>query len=461
MLTTELEQEAALLAQVGWEMESFQRELGALDRVVGNGMLRAADAPLSALNAERAIDEAFAAVGQAREQCERLRSALSRAANHYEWTEHAIGVLEQHVAAQLGYLLGRAAPLLARILLPGVLIAVGGVALGLAALPEKKRAELFSSLGSWFRENSAALTDPRVVTAVRLSVMSADDLGVGTAGIPPQVAAALGDEGLGIFGLDTSALLLMGVGGGVGLFRESPVRVRAGATTQGGSPAASIRDRLERIPDGPEQIRIERISSPGVQDRFEVYLGGTESLSPMSDTEPFDLTSNVASVAGESDGGGAGSYRAAVEAMRLAGIDSTSHISLNGYSQGGLLAAQLAASGDYTVDGLLTVAAPAGQVDVPHTIPYLAIEHSDDLVPALGGFYSSSDPVVVSRRAFDGPPIGEHPVLPAHRLPRYIETAGLIDESTNVRLRETLQRFVHSGAESVTSTVYVAERGRP
>lgn len=461
VLTTELEQEAAEFRHLSHELESCQRELAAVDRVVGGGILSAADAPISALNAEHAMDEAAVAMRQAHEQCHQLSSALSRAADQYEGVEHGIGVLGQHLAAHLGYLLGRAAPLLLWVLLPGALAVAGGVTLALAALPSDKRAEFLGSMGSWFRENSAFLTDPRVTSAVRLSVMSADDVGAGVAGIPPQVAAALGDEGLGVFGLDTSALLLMGAGGSLGLLREAPVRVTAGETTQGGNPAQSVRARLERIPTGPEQIRIDRISSPGTEDRFEVYIGGTETFAPVAGTEPFDLTSNIASVAGGNDGSAAASYRAVEEAMRLAGIDSTSHVELCGYSQGGLLAAQLAASGQYRVDSLLTVAAPAGQVEVPHTIPYLAIEHSDDLVPALGGFYSFSDPVVVSRRVFDEPPAADLPVMPAHRLPRYLDTATLIDESENVRLQQALQRMAHSGSGSVTSTVYFAERVAP
>lgn len=227
---------------------------------------------------------------------------------------------------------------------------------------------------------------------------------------------------------------------------------------RGVSPVENTQDRLERIPSNPHQIRIDRVSAPGVPDRFEVYIGGTEDFSPISSTEPFDLTSNIAAIAGGNDGDGAGSYRATAEALQLAGVDATSHVEFNGYSQGGLIAAQLAASGDYTVDGLVTIAGPAGGVAVPHSIPYLAIEHPDDLVPALGGFFTSSDPVVVTRRAFDGPPQGDQPVMPAHRLTRYMETAALIDESTNLRLRETLQQLSHPPAQSITSTLYFAER---
>lgn len=424
VFTTELVEEATRLSQLGRELESCQRELVYIDRIVGSGILGVADAPISSLRAEQAMDEATSVMGQAREQCETLRNGLSMAAEQYERTDRAIGRLEQHLAAQIGYLLGTIAPVIIAIILPGVLAAATGVAAYLGLLPEKTREALFASIGAWLKNNSMALTDPLVVTAVSLSAMSADDFGAGVVGLPPQMEMALGDEGLGILGINTSAAVLMGAGGAFGLFRETPVRVTEGATAKGISTVENVRDRMERIPGDPSQVRIDRHSSPGEPDRFDVYIGGTEDFSPVSSSEPWDLTSNVAAMAGESNGSAAASYRAVVEAMELAGIDSASSVNFTGYSGGGLIAAQLAASGDYACEGLMTIAAPDGGVAVPHEVPYIAIKHTDDVVTALGGPYSSSDPLVVQRRVFDEPPGPTEPVMPAHRLTRYIDTAA-------------------------------------
>ncbi len=461
VLTTELEEEASRLHGLLWEIENCHRELVALDRVIGNGILNAADAPQSALRAEQAIDEATAALNSATQDCEVLARGVSDAAQHYEWADRFVGQLEQQLAARLGYLLGMVAPVLLALILPGALLAAGGTATFLASLPEKSRKALVASIGSWLKEKSGSLTDPRVVTAVRLSVMSADDAGAGFARLPPQVAAALGDEGLGLLGVDTSASVLAASAGAFGLLRETRVKVTRGESVHGIANARTMQERLNRIPSGPEQIRIDRYSTPGEPDRFEVYIAGTEDFSPITGSNPSDLTSNVSAMAGGSDGSGAGSYRAIEEAMDLAGISSTSRVTFTGYSQGGLIAAQLAASGDFATDGLVTVAAPAGQVAVPHVIPYLAIEHQDDLIPALGGTFSSSDPLIVSRRAFDGSPPSTEPVLPAHRLDHYRDTAELIDQSTNLRLAGVLRELSHARAESVTSTVFLAERVNP
>lgn len=462
VVTTELEEEAARLSAIEIEVESCHRELIHIDSIIGAGLLGAADAPHSGFLAEETLRDASTKMSDAKQACHELRMRVSSAATRYEWAERFINSIEQQLAAQLAFVLGSIAPFVIMLVLPSVLLGGAGVATYVATLPEKDRTKLFAEIRSWLKENSTNLTDPRVVTAVRLSVMSADDAGMGFAHIPPQIATALGDEGLGWLGVDTSAAVLVGAGSTFGLFRETPVKVRQTASVEGVTAADDFQDRVKRIPHDPAQVRIDRYSSPGEPDRFEVYLGGTQDFSPISGDEPWDLTSDVVATAGGTDGSGAASYRAVEQAMQLAGIDENSPVTFTGYSGGGVVAAQLAASGDYSAEGLITLGAPAGQVSVPHSIPYVAIEHTDDLMTGLGGNYVSSDPLVVSRRVFDDLPSPSEPVLPAHRLPRYLDTAVLIDKSPNLRLNEVAQKFSHSHSHShpgsVTSTTYVAER---
>ncbi|MBB5633083.1 hypothetical protein BKA04_001306 [Cryobacterium mesophilum] len=457
VLTTELRDEAGYVALLGIELDACRSGLVWLDRIIGNGILGAADAPLSALQAEEAIDDAVRALAAAREDADRLAMGLRGAAGGYELADRVVDGLGQQLAATLGYFVGSIAPLLAAVFLPGAVIAGAGVAAFLATLPQGSRDAVFGMAGGWLRSNSSALSDPAFVTAVRYGVMSADDAGAGMLHLPPQVAQLLGDEGLGILGVDTSAAVVAGGLAGLGLARESAVAVRPSAT-QEVRGADGIRDRIERIPAEPEQIRIDRYSTPGQADRFEVYVAGTAELALDGDANPWDMTSNLAAMAGGSDGSGAGSYRAVVAAMASAGIDSTSPVTLTGYSQGGLIAAQLAASGQYSIEGLVTVGAPAGQVEVPHDIPYLAIEHTNDLVPALGGTFASSEPLVVRRQLFDGPPPETSVMLPAHQLSNYIETAGIVDRSTNLRIADLLARLGQPHAGSVSSTIYLAQR---
>lgn len=454
VFTTALVEESRRLNRAEGQLNALRRELASLDRVIGNGILAAADAPRSALLAETAIDDGIRALAQAIDDCAVLARGVVSAADGYEAAERFADRLGQTLSAQLGYLVGSIAPILLAILLPGAAVFGAAWFAAFAALPQPSRAAVLSNLKRWFHENSAALSDPGLVQAVRLTVMSADDAAWGVVRVPRELGSLFGDEGLGVFGVDTSAGMVAGLAAGVGLLRETPVRVRTGATATGLSNAEGIRDRVERIPTQSGQVRIDRYSTPGLPDRFEVYIAGTAELSVAGDSEPWDMTSNVTAMSGAE----AGSYRAVKEAMRMAGIHSNSPVTLTGYSQGGLIAAQVAASGDYAVDGLLTVGAPAGQVSVPHDIPYLAIEHSNDLVPALGGAFASSSPVIVRRQLFDGPPPTSEFILPAHQLSNYLDTARLVDASHNGAIGDAVARLNHPHYDTVTSTAYRAER---
>jgi len=452
--TAELLEQSARFRVLAGELDGHRRRLAAFDRVIGNGILGAVDAPRSAVLAEAAMDAAEASLALALQDSLLLGRGLGSAAGGYELADALANRLGQEVAAGLGYLTGAAAPYLLTLAMPGLLLLGGTGAAVYASLTPEDRSHLGTNLKNWFRRHAAALSSPEFAQVLRYSVMAADDAGAGLGHVPPIVAQALGDEGLGLAGVGTSAAVLVGAAGITGLARESSVKVAVSSTTPESQPATGIRDRAERIPAEPEQIRIDRYSTPGSPDRFEVYIAGTAELSTSSSDEPWDMTSNLTAMAG----GSAGSYRAVEEAMRLAGVEPGSTVTLTGYSQGGLIAAQLAASGDYAVDGLVTFGAPAGQVAVPHSIPYLAIEHTNDLVPALGGTFASSEPVVIRRQLFDGPPPPSEYVLPAHRLSNYLDTAGLVDVSDDPRIEAALRRLGHAPTTATTSTVYLATR---
>ncbi|MEO6943394.1 MAG: hypothetical protein ABI053_01625 [Lacisediminihabitans sp.] len=137
-------------------------------------------------------------------------------------------------------------------------------------------------------------------------------------------------------------------------------------------------------------------------------------------------------------------------------------MTFNGYSQGGLLAATLASTGEYDTKGLFTLGGPAGQVEVPHDVPYVAIEHADDLVPATGGMWKSSDPLLVTRNVYAGQTDAGDAFFPAHELSNYRETARLADASDEQRLvaaRDTLHQF-SSGMTTVQTSYFHAVRTR-
>jgi hypothetical protein len=125
-----------------------------------------------------------------------------------------------------------------------------------------------------------------------------------------------------------------------------------------------------------------------------------------------------------------------------------------------MVAAGLVASGDYNAQGLFTVGGVVPQGLVTDAVPWLAIEHTDDLIPALGGTRVAPNAVLVRREAFAGTPIPSDTLLPAHELTRYRETAALVDASHDGRSGAVLAKLnqLGTGATAVTSYRYFARR---
>ena len=450
----ELFEHAARLEDAEALLRSALSELARIDRMVSWTGLRAVDAPLSAAHAEMSIDDATVLLANSSHGSGQLAASLHLAAAAYGFVETSTARMSQSLSAEVGWAAGFAGSILGPLMLVGTLgvIASGvtGFALSQAFAPgaSRPRVEGATDFGR------VALSDPRFVQLVRLGVMSVDDVQLGALKVPQPVAWMLGDEGVGMRGLDSTAAGVIGAAAAAGMLRETAVSVRRTSVLPV-TPASGIADRATRIPSGSDQIRVDSYSAPGRPDRYEVYIGGTADFSPTATVEPFDLTSNLHGLANADPG----ASRALREALAVHGVPAGAELVVTGYSQGGLLAAQLAASGDYRVQGLLTFGAPAGQVEVPPSVPWVAIEHSDDLVPALGGTFASSDAVLVRREAAGD--VTDSPyVFPAHQLERYAETAALADGTYERRLGEATAAFDELGAGSlrVTSTSYQGQR---
>jgi pimeloyl-ACP methyl ester carboxylesterase len=310
------------------------------------------------------------------------------------------------------------------------------------------------------------------VELVRRLVSSTDDAAAGVVGLPWPASFVLGEEGLGLHGVGTSAAGIMAAAGSLGYLRETPVTVRRfpapGMNVPLVLPPAGFGDLANRIPQispGGPQLLIERYGAPG-QAEWVVYIGGTVSWNPEATAEPWDLTSNLAAVADSgSPNSGSGSYRAVVQAMEQAGIGADDPVIMVGHSQGGLVAAQVAASGTFSTAAIATFGAPTAQLDLPPGIPVVFVEHSDDLVPALGGMphlgpaagaavgAAAAVRLTVRREVYATAPVPVGQALPAHNLAAYRDTGVLMDESPEPRLgrfQERLTRLV--GTQPGTSS---------
>ena len=441
------------------ELERVAQELREVGAAIGN-LLGGAWIPLGGRPCITELQFARLRVGEASAAAADLAHALQVAVEEYGRAEARAELAQQSSAAALGSLGGPAIWLLAISLLGWAPFLAGGVGFW-AAVGWLTGTDPLGELRRRALGDPRALTDPAVVRAVELAAASMDELGASAAGAPAPVALMLGDEGVGILGVNTTAATAMAAGATVGLLRETPVRIDRTGISTGGTPPSGAADRLARIPEG-DQVRIELYEAPGRPPAWLVYVGPTESWALSAEDEPWDMTSNLAGVAGQS----AGSVRATELAMAEAGIRPGDDVQFMGYSQGGLVAARLAGAGTWNVVGLETFGAPTGSVELPADLPGIVIRHTDDLVPALGGPHPVSGQLQVEREAYPrGVPIPDDEPLPAHQRSAYLETARAIDAATSPELRAELarldavpQEYASRPGSTITTWTFHAER---
>lgn len=449
--TDELFSAAQQLSSMATQLSLIGHYLSALEREASSTV--GANAPHEAWQARRTIGRAVTVVGTGEAQAHALTVGLTDAAEGYGFVDRFIGSVVQSLSADIAGVAGAIAPVVFLANLPS-LVGSGLVLGGLSMIPGVR-----DGLSGGMREHNEQLTNPLTVTLVREATMAADDFGMGITGIPRPLTDVLGDDGLGLSGHAMAASGVMAIGSLFGLFRETPVRL-ADSKPVAAQPPTGYLERLNRVPDadqnGGAQVVIDRYEMPGEPDRFEVYIAGTVTFNPISGDEPFDMTTNMANAVGP----GSGAYDSVAEAMRLAGIDENSPVQFTGYSQGGGTAAQLAASGDYNTVGLATFGGPTGQVDIPEGFTTVIVEHTDDLVPALGGTQQNEHAVIVERDVFGGRDVPTDYAVPAHHYEYYEETARLMDQARSNQLTESIEQLnrFSEGAVTVTSNQYRFER---
>jgi hypothetical protein len=439
------------LRRLALEASSLRLRLVSIDKLHTLNSLEAAAIPSGAARAEFDIDQAQMALGQLEVQARAIEWALGTAADGYTFVERFASRLGMEISGAIGGLLGRILPFLGLAALPAVAAGVSGIALGASSQP--------GGVSRLMRENNGLLTNPVVPEMVRQAVMGSDEFILGAVGLPPSLATALGQAG--ITGLGFTAASVLGLGRGT-VLTETPVRLVATSPIPATAPASGFAERLGRVPDpdvnGGSQVVIEKYTAAGQPDRFGVFVAGTVTFSPVADHEPWDMTSNFGNAAGADSG----SVAAVREAMRLAGIGADDAVQLTGYSQGGAVAAQVAATGAYNVQGLATFGSPIGQIELPTTVPTVIVEHLDDIVPATGGSQDNEHAVIVRRDVFGGRDIPHHYAVPAHHYEYYEQTARLMDAAASDQVTDAAARLdSFASGTTVTSTAYRFERVTP
>lgn len=399
--------------------------------------------------AQHAFHQAALAAQKLRE----LAQATAEGSRQYSQREHYLRQVSENLSSTLMWNLGRVMPGLIASFGPEV---IGGVAIVLALAAARRLTpgspfdQFVTRLEHSLPDSGQFLSQPLVVQATAHLTSGADDFVAGLLGLPQpaQRGAPAGEDlvagaaiaGLGLVGSKT--------------LQETRVRVHQDSTSETPAPEG-YQDLISRIPradEGASQIRIEHYESG-----YVVYLSGTIDAGVEPTNEPWDMTSNISAIA-ELD---SGSYNAAVQAMREAGISAEDNVIIVGHSQGGLVAAQLAASGDYRVSDVVTVGAPLHQVDIPEEVNVIAVEHAEDVIPSLSGVAipaATAAHLTVTRSLYSTAQAPRGELLPAHNLSRYVETAAVMDRSGDSKLTAEKQQLTERMQGKATVTTWRADR---
>ncbi|MDT9593438.1 lipase family protein [Nocardioides zeae] len=202
---------------------------------------------------------------------------------------------------------------------------------------------------------------------------------------------------------------------------------------------AGLVEELERVAgaSGPGRdgtIEVQRTGS-GADASYVVLLPGTDDLVTSPDehsTVARDLGTNLASMAGRPT-----VYTEGIlEAMRDAGIPPDAPVTIVGHSQGGMAGVQIAASGEFAVEHVVTLGSPVALMpEVPPGVEVTSLENESDLVARLDGQPNPDRLSHVTVR-FDA---GGGSLAEAHALERYAAGAAAVDASGDPTLRQRLE----------------------
>ena len=153
---------------------------------------------------------------------------------------------------------------------------------------------------------------------------------------------------------------------------------------------------------------------------WTVDIRGTQSFA-IGQSGPQDMTTNLQGVAGMSSD----QLDAIKEAMNAAGIAPGEAVEFAGHSQGGIMAAQMAADPSvrarYNVVSVVTAGSPTATI-APSDVPVLAYENSGDIVAGLDGNATRGDNVTtVMFRDYEATCHADDAVPCSHSAPLYVD----------------------------------------
>lgn len=159
-------------------------------------------------------------------------------------------------------------------------------------------------------------------------------------------------------------------------------------------------------------IDVKKVIGPDGTAHWVVSLPSTQDWQFGPDTGAMnDRDSNVALLM-DNPAFRTAYERAVLEAMRDAGVPPGGDVVLTGFSQGGIMAANLAADSSfpYNTVGVVTNGSPIDTFDIPPNVPVYAFQHATDAVPMLDGSVIGGTPSNVHQIVLPGPisPLDAH-----------------------------------------------------
>ena len=216
--------------------------------------------------------------------------------------------------------------------------------------------------------------------------------------------------------------------------RSVPVTESKLIATTPTTSANTFTEKLSRLQQSyfnpRSAIRIDSFKTESGRD-LVVYIPGTQS-SKLAGENVFNVGSNISVMTSTELAASELAVRQSLEKLKITDSD---RLILIGHSQGGIIASNLAISGDYQTAGLISVGAPIAHQELD--IPVVSIEHANDIVPALSG---QTNPISETWVTVQNSPEAET-IVDAHSMNTYIETARLMDQSSDEGLKNVLEQM--------------------
>lgn len=333
---------------------------------------------------------------------------------------------------------------------------------GRAALAEDLNQTLYEN--PWLQE-ALTRSAPGLVQGLTTSVL----------GFPGALALSGGNWPTGDYHDAVSGLLaaagMAGLLQDTGSYRVDPARGSVSLPPGAYSEEQFLRDvfdqqtDLSRASRQETHVQVTRVPQPDGTSSWIVQVPGTQEMAALQHGQNLsDMVSNVHGIERNAGGPPTLLEQQVLVAMREAGIGRDDPVMMTGHSQGGIVAASLAARQpeDFHITSVVTGGSPIGRVEMPDSVSVMSLEHEQDIIPKLDGADNPESPGWVSvRRELDGT---DPSMEAAHDTGNYQETGGLVDQSdagTVAAWRERNASFFAGGGGPPTAERFVISQDRP